>query len=125
MANLIESGNFLVLIIALYAAWRTIRWNRRSDLTPYTRSVIHCWMFVFGGIGINRGWFAISRFLHNGTGPWQATMYEWRWLLVLVTSSMVTWGVVSFVELIDETSVFKKYMVFIAVAIVAFGIGFY
>ena len=123
--NLIKSGNFFVLIIAGYALWRTCHWRSRSDLNYFTRQVICCWMFVFLGIAINRGWFAMSRFLSNSDSTWQSFMFEWRWLLVISTASIVGWGVVSFVEMIDEAQFWKKYCVFAVSAAAAFGLGFY
>ena len=125
MSNVIESGNFFVLIIACYVVWRTVRWRMRSDLDPFTRSVICCWLFVFMGIGINRGWFAMSRFLHDEGSHWQAIMFEWRWLLVVSTATMAGWGALSFVEMIDESGSWKKYWVFSAAVVSSLGLGFY
>ena len=125
MGNVIESWNFFAWIIACYVGWRTYRWKQRSDLDEFTHKVICCLMWIFAGIGLSAFWFAMSRFLHNGEGPWQEFMYEWRWVLITVTKAMMGWGALSFVVLIDETKRLKKYTVFAAAAVVAFGLGFY
>ena len=123
--NVIESANFFVLIIACYVGWRTTKWTRRTDVDPFTRWVICCWMFVFAGIGFNRGWFAMSRFLHTDDDYWHAFMFEFRWLVVVITSGLVGWGAVSFTMMIDEASDLKKWVVFVASAVAAIGLGFY
>lgn len=123
--NLIEAGNFFVLIISCYVGWRIFRWRQRSDIEKATSWIVCSWMFVFGGIGLNRGWFAISRFLHDDDSHWQSFMFEWRFMLVLATSALVGWGAVTFTSMIDEDEAAKKYGVFAAAAIAAFGLGFY
>ena len=123
--NVIESVNFFTCIVAAYVGWRIYRWHQRSDLDEFTKKVICALAWVFAGIGISAGWFAVSRFLHLPDGDhWHALMYEWRWLLVTSTKAMIAWGALSFVALIDETSMLKKYLVFAAAVIAAGALGF-
>jgi hypothetical protein len=123
--DLIESANFFVLIIALFVGWRHIKWRRRSDINEVTRWIICCWMFVFAGVGISKGWFASSRFFHDPGEKWSLAMYEWRWLLVMLTAGLIGWGAVSFTSMIDDDPRWKQVFVFGAAAVVAFGMGFY
>ena len=124
--NVIESWNFFTWFLACYVGWRTFRWKQRSDLDDFTHKVICCLMWVFAGLGLSAFWFAMSRFLHLPDGnPWNIFMYEWRWTVVTTTKLMIGWGGISFAMLIDESSALKKYSVFAAAAVAAFGLGFY
>ena len=109
----IESDNFWWMIVALFAAYRVMVWKLSNHLSPFVKIVVCAWAFMFTASGANHGWFAISRHFSESDEPFSLMMYEWRWLVIMLTVFMFNWGMVSFLQLIDEFSDGKKYALFL------------
>ena len=121
----IESDNFMLMLIALFATYRVISWRVKNHLSPFVSDVVTSWAWVFGAIGINRGWFALSRELSADGARWQPFMFEWRWVVIMLTTMACSWGLVSFVQLIDEFTDAEKYGLFAVVYALSRLMGYY
>ena len=124
-ATSIEADNWWWSIVALFAAYRVTVWLYHNHLNQFTGRVVCCWAWMFTASGTNHGWFALSRHFASPGETWSLAMYEWRWLVIMLTAFMFNWGMVSFLQLIDEFSDRKKYALFIASYAMSRLIGFY
>jgi hypothetical protein len=126
MDNLIiESSNWLWLITAGFATWRVCAWRAGNHLSDDNHSVVNAWIWIFGAGAVNKGWFALSRHLSPEDSYWHQGMFEWRWLVVLLTALAFSWGMLKFIQLIDGFSMTKQIGLFAVSFIFAVGIGFY
>jgi len=121
----IKSGNLFVFLISCYAVYRYWVWWHRSDISAFTRNVIASFALIFAATACNKLWFFMARQISHPTETWHPLMYEWRWLLVSITSAGTGAGAVYFVGLIDENSRLKNIMIFSIAFIAAYGLGFY
>ena len=122
---IIESSNFLWIIIAAFATWRVCVWRAANHLSDDNHAIVNAWVFIFSAAAVNHGWFAISRHLSAEGERWNATMLDYRWAVVLATSLAFSWGMLQFIKLIDGYSMRRQLLLFAASFIFAFGIGFY
>ena len=125
MDNIIESSNFWWTLVAGFSFFCYIRLIRRSDISEYNREIICAWAWVVAASGVNHGWFALSRHLSDDHNRWNNTMFEWRWLVVLLSAGAFCWGTLRFIRLIDDRSFRWQIMVFIGLFAVTFTAGFY
>ena len=121
----IESDNWWAVVIGMFAAWRVTVWKYRGHLSEETRYMVCSFAWFFSGYALNHGWFALSRHLSSDGEKWNLAMYEWRWLAVNITAMMCIWGIVSFMQLIDEFSNGQKYALFLSTYILSRFMGFY
>ena len=121
----IEADNFLLMFISLYAAERVICWKMENHLSPWVTKVVHSWIWLFGSIGISKGWFALSRQFADSGERWNAALFEWRWLMVMLTTMGMTWGILTFIQLIDSSSDRQKYTIFVCVYALSRVMGYY
>ena len=124
MAEVIESFNFLFLIIALFGAYSVIKWKFTRHLTEQNEKIILAWSLMFTAVGLNSAWFAWSRHT-SGVETWNPAMYEWRWGAVMVTSLMFSWGMLAFIRHIEGFGYRKKLALFSVAFLAALGMGFY
>ena len=125
MDKLIESSNFLWLIIAGFATWRVACWKLNNHLSEHNREIVTAWVWIFLAAAVNHGWFAFSRHLSPEGERWHPAMFEWRWLLILLTSLAFSWGMLAFIRLIDGHGYKKQSLIFALSFIAAFGIGYW
>ena len=125
MAEIIESANFWITILMLFLSYKVVRWEYSGHLSANNRGVVHNLLLVFAAAGFSSGWFGISRHLSPEDTHWHPFMLEWRWLMVLVTASMIVWGGAGFIRLIDGDPMTKQIRVFFISGLIAFAVGFY
>ena len=101
----IESTNFLLAFTAIYGAWMAIRWKIRNHISPETSAIVFAWSLIFLSVGIRAGWFALSRDLSDNGSHWNSIMFEYRYILVILTAAMFCWGMFSFIRHIEEVSI--------------------
>ena len=123
MGEVIESSNFMWALASLLGAFYTYKWRKGGALSPENSEIVHAWTWIFSAAGLNHGWFAMSRHLGGGD-TWNDYMFEWRWLLVLVTSVMFCYGMVKFIKLIENFSVSRKISWIGVIAIASYTLGF-
>ena len=124
MGSVIESANFAWLVVSVIGAWYAVKWTRRQEITAHTKEIILAWVLIFGASGLNHGWFAISRHTAPEGLRWNPDMYEFRWLVVLVTSALFCWGMLRFIRLIEGFTLTRKMTMLGIVAVVSFVAGF-
>ena len=124
MAEVIESCNFLFLILALFGAYSVAKWKFTRHLNQHIEEIVLAWTFMFMAVGLNVGWFAWSRHT-SGDGIWNPAMYEYRWGVIMLTSLMFSWGMLTFIGHIEGFGLRKKLALFSGAVVVAFGMGFY
>lgn len=125
MGNVIESANFWIAILMIFMTYKILRWELGGHLSDNTRQVVGHLIMVFGALGISSTWFAISRNLSPEDYYWNSFMFEWRWLMILITAVMIVWGSAGFIRLIDGDPISKQLKVFFISGLVAFAVGFY
>ena len=121
----IEADNWWAVVIGIFATWRLSVWKYRNHLSEETGYMVCSWAWFFSGYILNRGWFALSRHLSSDSQTWNLVMVEWRWLAVSITAMMTIWGIVSFMQLIDEFSNAQKYGIFVSSYVLSRFMGFY
>ena len=122
-AALIESGNFVYLIISLLAFYMVIKWRVSGAVTASNKEVVRAWLWIFGAFGFNTGWFAMSRHLAPEGSTWNPWMYEYRSVLILSTAFAFSWGMLKFIRLIEGYSTTWGWTVLCGVFIIAFILG--
>ena len=122
---IIESSNFLFMIIGAFAVWRVVCWKLDGHLSEHNRDIVHAWVWVFGAASLNHSWFAMSRHLSEPGERWHAGMLEWRWAAVLLTSLAFSWGMTSFVRHIEGFGYQKQAIIFGLSFVAAYGIGYF
>jgi hypothetical protein len=123
-ALIIESSNFLFMVIGAFAVWRVVCWKLKNQLSEHNESIIWAWVWCFSAASANHAWFALSRHTAPEGVIWNPAMYEWRWLVVCLTSLAFSWGVLSFIRLIDDHGYKRQAAIFGASFIAAYGLGF-
>ena len=124
-ALIIESSNFLWLIVGAFAFYRILVWRFSNKLSHHNIDIIQAWLWIFGAAAINHGWFALSRHLSPDDARWNAAMFEWRFAVVVATSAAFSWGMLSFIRLIDGHSYGKQITTFILSFIAAYALGYW
>ena len=124
-ALIIESSNFLWLIVGAFAVWRVVVWKLKNHLSRHNDEIIHAWVWIFGSAAVNHGWFALSRHLAPEGERWHLGMFEWRFALIVATSTAFAWGMLSFIRLIDGHGYGKQITTFIISFIAAYALGYW
>ena len=119
--DLIESTNFYSAILSLLLWIRCWRWKLNGSAE--TIEIVTALQWMFAASAIRHTWFAVSRFLHNGS-TWNNMMYELRPIAVVATSLMLTYGAIRLWGHLEDQSFTARFGIAAVVAIVAFGIGF-
>ena len=121
----IEADNWLLMLAAVIATGHVINWKIKNHLSEFVNSVVNCFIWIFGSIGVRASWFAISRHFSPEDEGWSPLMYEWRWLLVMLTAWACTWGFLNFLQLINESSNKEKYITFVSIYALSRVMGYY
>ena len=119
-ALIIETSNFLVMLLAAFGVYSVVSWNLNNKITEDNRQVIVAWVWIFGAVGITAGWFAVSRHLAPADVPFNPTMYEWRWAMKIIEACAFSWGMLKFIGMIegyDNGKLLSFFAIFAAVAI--------
>ena len=124
-AKIIESGNFLFVIGALFGAYSVVKWEFTRHLNENTQGITRAWTVVFMASGLNHLWFAMSRHLSSNGNPWNLAMYDLRPGAVMVTALMFALGMICFIGHIEGFGLRKKLTLFGVAVLAAAGLGFY
>ena len=121
----IEAANFMLMFVALYACYRVAIWKYKNHLSEFVGNVVCCWAWVFGAIGVRAGWFALARHTAPDGATWNPVMYDFRFIVINATALACVWGLLRFIQLIDEFSNAKLGGLFILAVILAQLLGYY
>ena len=113
------------MLAAAMGVYFVARRHNANHISGFNQLVIKAWGWIAGAIFVNAGWYALSRHLAEPGERWNATMFEWRWLMALSTSAAFAYGMLSFVRLIEDFSVTVQWSMFTILVATAFALGVY
>ena len=124
-SELIESGNWLFVAAAFVIVIGIEYRVRRDYISAFNVRVLRHLELAAVGVGINHGWFALSRHLAPPFDTWHPLMYDWRWLMILVTANVTAHGLLTVVRLLAHYSIAAQVCAHTVMVIIALVMGIY
>ncbi len=121
----IESGSWLFMLTSAVGVYFVARRRYANHISEFNQSVVGAWGWIAGAILFNAAWYALSRQLAPPGELWNSLMFDYRWLMALATAGAFTYGMISFVALIEDFSATQKCAVLATLAAVSLALGIF
>ena len=123
-ARIIESSDFLWGLLGGYGVWRIAVWKYRDNLSGQNIEIIKSWLWSFGSVTFYLTWLGFSRKFAPDGLVFTPGMYEWRHIVIVLTSFGFAWGILSFLAGIDGYGNEGKAIRFLVCVTFAYLLGF-